>query len=167
MAAAVRRIAPGEGQLLREVRLAALCDAPDAFASGFDEESRWPARVWETKAAERASGCADANFVAESEGRVVGLVGAYRSEAEPQTVELVSMWVAPEARGAGIGAQLVEKVVEWATVTGAARVALWVVRGNEPATVLYERAGFVRTGDTDVLASNPCHEELRMVRVLA
>ncbi len=167
MGAQIRRIAPGEGSLLRDVRLAALADTPGAFATSFAEESKWPADAWEAWAAERSDGHEAANFVVESAQGVLGLVGAHCNCEEPATVELVSMWVAPHARGRGLGAQLVERVVEWAEGGGAVRVALWVMRGNDPAISLYRRVGFVATDLPDGAAAHPCNTELRMVRDLA
>lgn len=165
MAARVRRIEPHEGPLLRDVRLRALTEAPRAFASSFDEEARRPSAAWDADAETRSAGNESASFVVESDRGVVGLVGAHRSGEEPATVELVSMWVAPDARGQGLGGRLVEEVVEWAREGGARRVVLWVTRGNRPAIALYERAGFVAT-DPAVGAAHACHGQLRMAREL-
>jgi ribosomal protein S18 acetylase RimI-like enzyme len=166
MAVQVRRIRSGEGRLLRNERLAALADSPLAFESTFDEESNRPDEAWETAKAARSEGVASANFVAEGEAGVVGLIGAYRSDEEPETVELISMWVAPHARGQGLGAHLVERVVEGAAGAKATRVALWVTRGNDPAIALYRRTGFSFTAASKAHASHPCREELRMAREL-
>jgi GNAT superfamily N-acetyltransferase len=166
MAVRVRRIEPGEGPLLRDVRLAALADAPDAFSSRFEDEAHRRAEEWEADATARSAGSDSANFVAESERGVVGLVGAYRSSDEPGTVELVSMWVAPRARGTGAGAALVGHVVDWARVNGARRVALWVMRENVPAIALYRRTGFATNDVLETLATHPCHDEVRMAREL-
>lgn len=166
MGTRVRRILPGEGQLLRDVRLAALADAPHAFASRFEGESQLPAGAWETFATERSAGRETTNFFIESDDSVLGLVGAYRNGGQPETVDLVSMWVTPRARGQGAGAQLVRSVVEWAEEGGARRVALWVMRTNDPARSLYERTGFVAVDVTSDLATHPCHAEIRMVREL-
>jgi ribosomal protein S18 acetylase RimI-like enzyme len=59
------------------------------------------------------------------------------------TVELISMWVAPFARGRGVGDALVGAVIRWAEDCGARRVALRVAEGNDHATALYRRHGFV------------------------
>jgi GNAT superfamily N-acetyltransferase len=60
--------------------------------------------------------------------------------------ELVSMWVRPDARGAGVGARLIKAVVDWARGAGIGEVRLWVVDGNERAERVYLRLGFKRTG---------------------
>jgi GNAT superfamily N-acetyltransferase len=166
MAVQVRRIRSGEGKLLRKVRLAALADSPLAFESTVDEEYNRPDEALETAAAARSEGGASANFVVEGEAGVVGLIGAYRSDEEPTTVELVSMWVAPHARGQGLGAHLVERVIEWAAAAGATRVALWVTSGNDPAMALYRRTGFGPTAVSKAHVSHPCQAELRMAREL-
>jgi GNAT superfamily N-acetyltransferase len=153
--------------LLREVRLDALADTPLAFESTFEAEASRAEEEWEADAASRSAGFAAVNFLAEAEAGVVGLVGAYRSKAEPGTVELVSMWVAPAARGQGVGERLVERVVEWAAAAGATHVALWVTKGNDAATALYTKTGFAPALVTKAHWSHPCGEELRMARELS
>lgn len=100
------------------------------------------------------------------DGSVVGLVAAYRPDAAAPAVELVSMWVSPAQRRAGIAAELVDAVVRWAHHTGATTVELWVTRGNDAALRLYEAAGFRLTGTQQPLPSDPCKDELRMRRTL-
>ena len=56
--------------------------------------------------------------------------------------ELVKMAVAPEARGQGIGRQLIEAVLDIARQRGATRVDLLSSTKLQPAIRLYERAGF-------------------------
>jgi len=56
------------------------------------------------------------------------------------------MWVDPGFRRQGVGDALVQRVIEWAQMTGYDRLFLWVVDGNGNAERLYERNGFLRTG---------------------
>lgn len=161
MAVEVRRIRAGEGTLLHDVRLAALADAPAAFGSTFTEEVGRPASAWDGDAAARATGFETANFFAEEDGRVLGMVGAFRPADAVDAVELVSMWVHPDGRGRGLGERLVGAVVDWADAAGAAKVTLWVMRGNDPAIALYTRTGFVSLGPTTHVG-HPCDGELRM-----
>ena len=65
---------------------------------------------------------------------------------EDGVAELIAMWVAPEARGHGVGGALVGSVVSAARWAGADRVLLDVVATNETAIALYSKCGFVDVG---------------------
>jgi ribosomal protein S18 acetylase RimI-like enzyme len=56
------------------------------------------------------------------------------------------MWVAPEARGAGVGDILVAAAIDWARAHGARRIELDVLDSNHHAIALYVRNGFVDIG---------------------
>ena len=162
----VRRIQPDEGLLVREIRLAALADAPHAFTTKLEEMVDQPVAFWVERAESNASGDDKAGFIAERDGAWVGTVaGVHPVPGDPE-VELVAMWVAPDARGTGAGAALVDAVVAWASRIGAPSVGLWVVRDNDPAIALYERCGFTHTPDFVARPGDPCSGELRMTRRL-
>lgn len=164
----VRRLDASEWPRYREIRLAALRDSPDAFGSTWAAESRRPDEHWQQTALRRSGGDDEVVFVAADDADAwVGLVGAYRPGEMGADVDLVSMWVAPAARGAGVGHLLVRAVVEWAVCGGASTVGLWVTRGNQPATALYASEGFRPTGDVQPLPSNPGKDEMRMSRPLS
>lgn len=162
----VRRVRAGEGPVLKAVRLAALTDSPSAFGSSYAAEVGQPDDDWTLRAELGAAGQHSITFFAIVDGSVVGLVAAYRPDAAAPVVELVSMWVSPAQRRAGIAAELVDAVVRWAHSTGATTVELWVTRGNDAALRLYEAAGFRLTGTHQPLPSDPCKDELRMQRTL-
>lgn len=163
----VRRITSLDAERLRQVRLAALQDAPSAFGSTFAAESSRSQAGWALRADAGSQGSDRATFFAELDGEVVGLAGGYREEPASSVVELVSVWVAPSARGRGVGALLVDAVVAWAAETNASTVALWVTCGNTPAERVYESCGFVATGEVALLPSDPSLEESRMVLTAA
>ncbi len=163
----MRRIRPGEWVELRDTRLAALADAPSAFASTTAREAAFGDEEWRERAHAAAEGAERATFLAREGARVVGLVGGFRAgTVDGAVVELVSMWTDPRHRRRGVGRALVRAVVDWAATTGAERVELWVTQGNAPAQQLYEAMGFVPTGDHQPLPSDPCRDERRMVRRL-
>jgi len=60
------------------------------------------------------------------------------------------MWVDPAWRGRGVGRLVLDAVVGWARQHGL-RVHLHVQAENAPARSLYERYGFVATGETSPL----------------
>lgn len=159
MSIEIRRIRPGDGPLLKEVRLAALLDAPYAFARNHDEEYAQPDAQWEQFAVERSAGPHSANWFAFADGEPAGLVGAFRLPPDP--MNLVSMWTHPDHRGKGVGERLVETVIDYAA---GGELLLWVTRGNDNAQRLYERCGFVVTTEVQALPSDPCKEEVRMRR---
>ena len=156
-----------DASTLRDLRLAALSDRPDAFGSTYDREVAFAEGVWRQRAAESSSGDGAATFIAWSGDTPIGLVGGFRADdGASQVVELVSMWTGPAARRSGVGRHLVEAVLAWARSTTADRVELWVTRGNDAAQRLYESIGFVVTGDHQPLPSDPCRDEVRMAMAL-
>lgn len=134
----IRRLEPDDWAVWRAVRLKALREAPYAFGSAIadwqgagDVEVRWRHRL-EAVAF---------NVVAEVDGRAVGQASGTTPDASGD-VGLISMWVAPEARGRGIGEALVSAVADWAADQGATAVVLEVKRTNAAAIALYHRLGF-------------------------
>ncbi|MEJ6782393.1 bifunctional helix-turn-helix transcriptional regulator/GNAT family N-acetyltransferase [Aminobacter sp. Piv2-1] len=83
----------------------------------------------------------DAAWVAEIDGRVVGSVFLVRGD-RPKLGKLRLLYVEPEARGAGVGARLVDACIERAGAVGDDRLVLWTNSVLAAARRLYERAGF-------------------------
>ena len=162
----VRRIRADEALQLRELRLAALADAPYAFTTKHEDMVDKPVAFWAERVATNAEGDVLATFVAERDGEWVGMVAGVHPEPDDPQLELVAMWVAPAGRGTGAGAALVDAVVDWGREIGAPRVGLWVVHGNDHAIALYERCGFSHTPDFVARPSDPCGGELRMTHAL-
>jgi len=136
----IARLGPQEWHVYRDLRLAALEDSPSAFGSRLDAERDRDEAEWRARLERRTQ------FVARTDGRPVGTVGCIVRPGD--AIELVSMWVAPSARGAGVGGRLVEAVASEARGRGVATIVAWISEGNERAERLYERHGFVRTGTT-------------------
>ena len=137
----VRQLAPEDLPTLKAIRLRALQDAPDAYGSTYE------GTVARTDAEWRAWFDSVTPFIAEGADKAsLGLAATYRDADEPSVARLISMWVAPEVRGTGVGDALVQQVVTFAWTQGAAVVRLDVVERNLPAIKLYERNGFSLTG---------------------
>lgn len=160
--ALVRRVRPGDGPLLRDVRLRALQTDPDAFGSSYEVAVALSDDEWEEAVGVSAVGSDEIILVAETRDRFVGMAGAFTLPETPRTRNLYGMWVAPDARRSGLGAQLVETVVDWSKAAGADDVSLWVVESNLDARHLYEKAGFAPTGTTQPLPSNPELTEIEL-----
>jgi ribosomal protein S18 acetylase RimI-like enzyme len=166
MEISVRRIAAGEGALLRDVRLRALHDSPTAFASTLAAEAVENDSHWADRALSGSAGHDTATFVAVRADGVVGLVVGYHPDPSRRAIELVSMWTAPSARRHGVARGLVDTLVSWADEAAADAVELWVTEGNAAAMTLYRAAGFELTGERGSLPSDPSLNELRMKKQL-
>ena len=73
------------------------------------------------------------------------LLDLYERPVEPGVMLMDGLFVAPCARGRGVGARLLAAVAERARAEGCREVRLDVVDGN-PARALYERHGFRPSG---------------------
>jgi GNAT superfamily N-acetyltransferase len=146
----IRRVEPEDWELLRDVRLRALREDPDAFLQTYAEASAFSPEQWQGRAAEPNS----ATFVAEEAAHAEGMASGW-VDADPATVFLVGMWVAPALRGSGVAGELVAHVVDWARARGAARVCLSVEGRNLRAARLYERCGFTELAEPPALPYTP------------
>ena len=150
------RVSGDDWAAVRAVRLAALAESPAAFGSSLSREQeygedRW--RAWTTSAA----------VFLLTEGGEPGGVAASVGGGPGEARALVSVWVQPAWRGQGRVQLLLERVEEWAREQGARRLELWLTRGNLPARRAYERRGYVGTGRSKPLPSNPELVEDEMV----
>lgn len=153
----VRPVAPSEWSALREIRLRALADAPEAFGSTLQRERELPDAAWR----ERATATADKQmWSARGGGEWIGLVGAVRGS--DSQVELVSMWVDPAWRRRGVARALIAGVVGWYREGGSSELLLWVSADNPGAWLCYETEGFQLTGSRHPLPSDPSRERLEM-----
>jgi GNAT superfamily N-acetyltransferase len=79
-------------------------------------------------------------WIAEVDGERAGC--AFCVARDEHTAQLRMLLVEPSARGAGIGARLVEECVRFARSAGYAEIALWTNDVLVAARHVYERAGF-------------------------
>jgi len=103
-------------------------------------DDRWSARTYWSELAQLET----RHYLVAVEGeRVRGFAGLcdYPDEAFVQTIA-----VARDAQGQGLGARLLQALLDEAARRRVRRVALEVRADNDPAIALYERFGFRREG---------------------
>jgi GNAT superfamily N-acetyltransferase len=157
----VRELAGDDWELMRDVRLAALAEAPYAFGSTYAREAAFTEARWRARISERS-----VTYFAYDETDDVtpaGLAGVY---VEDGTAEVVSMWVRPALRGRRVGETLIEATASWAKARSFTTLFLWVTESNAPAQRLYARCGFTPTGESQPLPSDPSQQEIQMSRAL-
>ncbi|MGE0767318.1 MAG: N-acetyltransferase family protein [Hyphomicrobiaceae bacterium] len=137
----VRRFETGEAEPLRRLRLLALRDTPEAFGTGVEQDAARPLESWQQWIA------ANPPFGAFIAGEPRGLVGFIRQTAANlrHRGSLTAMYVAPELRGSGVAASLVEAVLAHAR-TVVEQVHLSVNADNDRARRFYLRMGFAEYG---------------------
>lgn len=135
---------PDDVEVVRELRLAALANAPDAFWRTYAEEVDRPLGWWRERVR-----TAKRWLIATHHGHPSGLAAMETGHGgREDRPHLVSLWVAPSVRGCGVADALVRTVLEVAHAEGAAVVTLEVGDTNAPAIALYRRHGFRPTGRT-------------------
>jgi ribosomal protein S18 acetylase RimI-like enzyme len=149
MGMTIRPCTEQDWQTLKELRLAALLDAPAAFGVSHRTASTYTEQQWR----ERAAGPHPLFWLAYLDGEAVGMIGGGVSQKD--RYNLIAMWTAPHVRGSGIAAQLVDAVKANALARGHASVFLDVAPDNGRAAGFYEKQGFVWIDEWEPLASHP------------
>ena len=134
----IRPARPDEWPVWRELRLRALADSPDAFGETLAsvQGKDWPALT--------AARPDDIALLAFRDDVPVGMCAVH---TKPLVAKIFSMWVAPEARRARVGEQLLARATSDAKIRGVAQVRLNVTDPQVGAQRLYARQGFVATGE--------------------
>lgn len=160
----VRRLLPDEWQAYRALRLRALADSPDAYGSTLAAEQELPDETWTARVAKSAVSGIDCALVAEAGGLLVGLLWAKVDAQDAGRVNLFQVWVAPERRGRGVAAALLDEALDWAKARGTGVVHLGVNSANAGALRVYERAGFRPIGEPYPMREGASHleQEMRM-----
>lgn len=135
----VRHVDGSDWHAWRDIRLRSLQDAPDAFGSTWERELRFTREDW----TDRLDG--DGASVLAYAGEEPVAMGAAWPYADGRAM-IVAMWTDPAWRGRGLATRVLDALVQWAREHDR-RPDLWVTDGNPEARRVYERYGFVATGE--------------------
>lgn len=141
----IRRLDVTDAPSYAALRLRALRDHPTAFTSSVEEEDGKPLLVAQL----RLNPASAASFWGAFKGDdLVGLVGLDRETRlkNRHKATVITMHVADDMAGQGIGRALMEALVAHARTSGLGLLVLTVTEGNIRAIRLYESLGFVRFG---------------------
>lgn len=157
MATSLEPLHPNHWTRYRAVRLRALADAPDAFCASLAgaqamSEAEWRGRL---EPSDRR-----VTLVAVDGAADVGLVATCLQD--DGCAHVYQMWVAPEARGRGVGRLLLHRALSHAREWGAPAVLLSVFPHNAAAIGLYQSVGFAFIDDDDGATCRPMRVELRV-----
>lgn len=160
------RLSPDEWALYKQIRLEALKLEQQAFGSRYEDNIKYPEAFWRGRLEDAQAG-ENLLLFARQGDRLVGLIGTYADE-EKGVVNVISVYVAAEARGQGIGAALMEAILAEVRKQGTFRKARLMVNADQAAAFdLYRRFGFEVVGEeTNVLGDGLSHLEYVMEKDL-
>jgi ribosomal protein S18 acetylase RimI-like enzyme len=146
----IRTTTEEDWEVLKEVRLASLLDAPTAFGLTHASAAAYSDSQWR----DRASGRSQAEYLlAFMDGVGIGLAGGFVSPI--LEFNLIAMWVRPAYRGTGAAARLVGSIKARAVSQGHTRVVLDVSPNNGRAASFYRKQGFSFLPEWETLDSHP------------
>jgi len=163
----LRRLAPSEVALHRDLRLRALQDSPDSFGETFADAFVRPLEHWETLTRSVTEPSAQVMLLACRGDDVVGSAYGLLDRTRADAGWVGGMWVDPAWRRRGVGRALLEGVVAWAGERGLGRLGLWAPAHSPAAIALYTRAGFRETGERRPIPTNPSLWIVAMERELS
>jgi ribosomal protein S18 acetylase RimI-like enzyme len=142
----IRALTPLDASVFQALRLRGLQECPEAFASSYEEEISTPLEVVESRLQPKSD---SAIFGAFQDAELCALVGLQR-ESMAKLAHKAFIWgvyVAPEARGKGVGHQIMLHALSHAAaVLGTRQVNLGVNTNNTAAVALYKKLGFIQYG---------------------
>ncbi len=142
---------------MRDIRLSALHESPQAFLATYAEEREFTEDRW------RAEFMRGSWNVGIEAGQPVSLVGITREPDSPaDECYLGYLWVAPQFRGRGTAFQLINHVLVRLKKSGMRTVFLWVLDGNDSAMRLYQRLGFIRSNYRQPLPAGRSEERMHL-----
>jgi ribosomal protein S18 acetylase RimI-like enzyme len=142
----IREVRPTEWRNLKSLRLRALETDPDSFGSTVAEERVKPDTAWQEWAVAGWGLGPQTTLVAVDGDHWLGMGVCIVPEEEPHSATVYAMWIDPAARRQGIGQELLQALIKWASSKKVEEMLLAVTDGNTAAMNLYERAGFESTG---------------------
>jgi GNAT superfamily N-acetyltransferase len=156
----VRRATSDDWESLRAIRLESLQDTPEAYGSTYEDSVAWSDERW------RAAASHWVYFLAERDGRALGMISGGSNDQHPGTSWMYAMYVTPAARGTATATRLVDVVGRWARDQGASKLYLHVTSSVARARAFYEKVGFRPTGDVITMNRDPSITLFTMVQDL-
>jgi ribosomal protein S18 acetylase RimI-like enzyme len=147
---------------LRDARLEALQESPQAFMSSYVCERDYDEKKW------RAEFGRGDWIVVVRRGQTIGLLGITRGPRTPQSeCYFEYLWVSPGFRGRKYAYKLIRTVNKRLARSGVETVRLWVIEGNRRARELYAGLGFADADRRQPLPDNPeRYEELMHISLV-
>lgn len=138
----IRQLQSGDAELLRKLRLEALLENPEAYASRYEDWVDRPVAELEALLIQ------DPVFMCFDADDPIGMIGLIRQQPSKMAhrASLVMVYVKPARRGAKVAEKLLATVVDFVGEIGVTQLELAVSVENRLAIRFYDRQGFVEVG---------------------
>ena len=144
MKASLRVAEPGDLEIFAALEAEVFAEAPWTPPMIAEELSAPASRYW---------------IATDESGDVVGYGGA---KVGGDQADVMTVGVRAHARGRGIGAAILDTLLDWSREAGARDIFLDVRPSNEGAIGLYESRGFVEIGRRPRYFRNPVEDAVEM-----
>lgn len=138
----IRELKPTDAEAYIFIRLEALKNSPDAFASSYEEEKNKPTEYYKSRFTAPTN---TFTYGAFEGSELIGVVTLVKEQLIKlrHRANIVAMYIKPEKRGSGIGKAMLLKVIEKAEkLDSIEQLYLSVVTTNASAKNLYSSCGF-------------------------
>ncbi len=142
----IKKISADDWRSLRELRLKAVVDSPEAFGDSIEVIENRSEEYW-------INGINSSDvFISQAIDKWVGMI-IFKQDSDG-VWSIKSLWVEPDYRKQGIGKMLMEKAIESAKENHVSLIELGVNTESESAINLYKSLGFeiVRTIHDETMA---------------
>ncbi|AKG03525.1 GNAT family N-acetyltransferase [Salimicrobium jeotgali] len=143
----IRLLQPDDANMYWDLRLEALRNNPEAFATSYEEAMSKEDPVREVS--KRLADSDSFTFGAIWDEEIVGMMTLVVQDTSKlrHVAHLIGVYVSPVVRNKGVGGQLLQKTIEKAKEEGyIEKINLSVVTNNDSAIRLYANAGFETWG---------------------
>lgn len=158
---------PAAWQLYRDLRLRALKEEPQAFASTYEENANKPDEYWMKRLEEANEGKTQWLVFAKQGDKLIGMVGAFVKD-KMDTVDIIAVYVAKEARGQGIAKKLMNSIISKIQKNKSVKRLLVGVNPEQvPAFNLYKGLGFtILKKERMILGDGKEHDSYEIEKVV-
>ena len=140
---------PSRWREAKQLRLEALRNNPESFASSYEDALLFSDDIWESRVKAAFQRDHSIGLYAEVDGVLVGMVGSGWSDRSKvrHVAEVYAVYVKPTHRGNGVAMALMRRLLdELKALPQIKKVKLGVTASNEAAVSLYLRLGFEIVG---------------------
>lgn len=141
----IKPMSPDQWRLYKEVRCAALAEAPYAFSSRLEDALKRSDEDWARITHQYVSDPRGITFFAFEAEIPCGMSACVIQDDE---AEMFAVWVDPAYRRKGVGRALIDYACTWSRSRGAELLKVGVFDDNPDALAFYRSAGFRDSGET-------------------